>query len=79
MASRNIEEYSNGTMFKVRHVTSSGSLEQAGGGFIPYNYTTEKIATGSYTKGIRPVFVLKPGIKLMSGIGTFDNPYTLGI
>ena len=43
-------------------------------------------ATGKYyneghafTYGIRPVFILRPEVKITGGEGTFDNPYTLGI
>ncbi len=33
----------------------------------------------SYTYGLRPIFKLKPGIKVTGGSGTEEDPYTLGI
>ena len=38
----------------------------------------DRIDSHGYNYGLRPVFTLKPGIKITGGNGTSDSPYTLG-
>ena len=75
LASRNVFSGSLDSNFDVRYVSSSG--------FLSSNYLFHVFSGGdtflrSYSNGLRPVFVLKSGIKVTGGNGEESSPYTLG-
>ena len=46
--------------------------------FLGIDVSGGAFAYNSYTRGLRPVFKLKPEIKVTGGAGTSASPYTLG-
>ena len=75
VASRTIDASSYGCYFGIIYASGSGSISNAS------DLCTVKaggISSISATYGIRPIFTLKPGIKVTGGSGTSDDPYTLG-
>ena len=76
LASRYANAGSNYSNFIVRQVMTSGALN--------YYYLCDVESSGityanSMTYGLRPVFILKSGIKVTGGNGTAESPYTLGV
>ena len=80
LASRyvNYNSYSHNSSFYVRFMNSTGSLA--------YNFeylcrvnSRGGTNAGSYSRGFRPVFHLKSGIKITGGDGSLRLPYTLGL
>lgn len=67
---------SESATFAVRHV-NGGSLY----GNPNYLYSVDSGETRDWesSHGLRPVFILKSGIKITGGDGTSDSPYTLGV
>ena len=62
-------------MYLIACVCGSGSgLGSSGMCKIQHNQTFGV----TFTWGFRPVFKLKPGIKVTGGSGTSSSPYTLG-
>ena len=65
------------TYYYVRYINNSGNLAEESLYQKPYScsggYASE------YTCGLRPVFHLKSGTKVVGGDGTEDNPYELGV
>ena len=77
LASRVVDSYTWGTEFRVRQVLEDGSL---GGYFRGVIYSDERTAGYVCTRGLRPVFVLKSGIKVTGGDGkSSETAYTLGV
>lgn len=75
LASRGVNSNSSDTRFLIRFVINNGQLS----GFdINYVYSYGGVAADSATLGLRPVFTLKPGLKIIGGNGTSSSPYTLG-
>lgn len=74
LASRVVIGNSSYCYFDMRRVNISGSLGTDALCYV-YIYGT----TNGYTSSgaLRPVFRLKQGVKVTSGDGTFENPYTL--
>ena len=75
VASRTIDASSYGCYFGIIYASGSGSISNAS------DLCTVKaggISSISATYGIRPIFILKTGIKVTGGSGTSDDPYTLG-
>lgn len=62
--------------FNVRVFGTDGSLYDAL--FCSVSYNGSK-SVGSESYGLRPVFHLKPNIKITGGSGTEDDPYILGV
>ena len=77
LASRTVNSSSYASLFNVRYVNSSGSLD--------YDYLCRVNSGGStransYSYGLRPCFTLKSGIKVTGGDGTSaGTAYTLGV
>ena len=75
-ASRRV--YSNPNIscaFFVRRLTTSGNLNNDA---LFYVYSNGNMPINSYSRGFRPVFTLKPRIKVIDGDGK-DIPYTLAV
>jgi len=58
-------------------------LLYVGGGASDYYYLFNVNSAGitdsrSFSRGVRPVITLRPGIRITGGAGTEDNPYTIG-
>ena len=76
LASRNVNIDSiESVSFRVRNVYDTG--------YFSYRHLCDVINTGtvysySHTYGLRPVFTLKTGIKVIGGNGEETSPYTLG-
>ena len=62
------------TYYYVRYINNSGNLAEESLYQKPYSGSG-----GEYTCGLRPVFHLKSGTKVVGGDGTEDNPYELGV
>ena len=75
LASRNVESNSTETYFHVRCVNAIGALDNHYLYVRRGNTVTNLYDNGS--TGVRVVFRLKPGIKVISGDGSEENPYTL--
>ena len=76
LASREVDSNESWTYFYIRDVYD--------GGFQLYDVTNHIHVNGndysaSWTRGLRPVFHLKSGIKVINGSGTELDPYILGI
>ena len=75
LASRDGGAYSSGGYFRVRHVNARGDLDYGTLGFV---LSSGDAHSGTYTRGLRPVFHLKSNIKVTGGTGEEGSPYTLG-
>ena len=76
LASRFVEQFqSSDTIFTIRWVGGETSNNL---GAICHIWTGPNIASRDQTRGLRPVFTLKSGIKVTGGNGTESSPYTLG-
>ena len=75
LASRIVVSRPNDTYFSVRNMDGTGDLDYTRGLCIVYSDGN----TGGtrYSHGLRPVFRLKSGIKVIGGDGSKGNPYTL--
>jgi len=79
LVSRSVIADSSSSTFLVRHVDSSGELH----GNNLYNGSLCLVPSNGnpgvnrYAYGLRPVFHLKSGIKVIGGDGSEGNPYTL--
>ena len=75
LASRNVDGTTN-IAFKVNYVLHpSVELTRS---TLCHVYSSGTVASNSMSLGLRPVFTLKPGIKVTGGSGTINDPYTLG-
>ncbi len=72
LASRNINHYSGRSEFCIRY-TDIFSAE------LCEVRDTEYVSSYSIKKGLRPVFTIRPTVKVTGGNGSENNPYTLGI
>ena len=80
LASRNVTSFSDrnrSSRFEVRYVFTDGALESMAIGYAYELYN--QVCSYSRDLGLRPVFHLKPGIKVTGGNGTSSSPYTLEI
>ena len=77
LASRFVEAGPVQSIFNVRSVGVFGGLEN---GYL-CNVTSDGFARADAvgSRGLRPVFTLKPTIKVTGGNGTEESPYTLGV
>ena len=76
LASRDVDDTYSGDGFNVRNVYSRGYLTNS----LLCNVNASGSTHGySVTNGLRPVFILKSGIKITGGTGEEGNPYTLGV
>ena len=75
LASRYVRPDPSYSAFYVRNVYTSGGL------FSNYmcHVTSGSTSARSAPYGLRPVFILKPSIKVTGGNGTSGSPYTLGV
>ena len=75
LASRNVLEYSSGNSFEINNITNNGELGTIGDLFMidSPNFTNSY----NYQYKLRPIFKLILNIKVISGDGTSDKPYTL--
>ena len=73
LASRHVLARYGAITFYVRNVSLSGSLDYTN----QCNATTDGSNGYRYSRGLRPVFRLKSGIKVTGGDGSEGNPYTL--
>ena len=76
LASRVINATSYDCHFSMRSIDSRGNLDYE---YMNYAHRLNSTHAYSTTCGLRPVFKLKPGIKVTGGAGTSSSPYTLGI
>ena len=75
LASRLIEsDYSNVYKFMIYNVDFDGGIFSDVG---LCTFAGGDISANNYYRGVRPVFRLIQGVKIESGDGTPDNPYTL--
>ena len=74
LASRNAYSSTSNSTFIVRHVASNGNL---GGLSLCRVYSDSSTEATSISYGLRPVFTLRPGLKIQKGDGTQNNPYVL--
>ena len=76
VASRGIYSDENTTDFNMRYIDVNGiTLTMP----LCSVYGSGRISSSNYSYGLRPVFHLKPGIKVTGGDGSSGNPYTLGV
>ena len=76
LASRHVTSHKEDVYFDIYYMGTTGNLTNEN---LCYIYDTGTFSSNSFTHGLRPVFTLKPGIKVTGGSGTSDDPYTLGI
>ena len=76
LASRHVTSHKEVVYFDIYYMGTTGNLTNEN---LCYIYDTGTFSSNSFTHGLRPVFTLKPGIKVTGGSGTSDDPYTLGI
>ena len=74
LASRNLVENSEDTSFGIRPM-----YEWIDGQSICTIGNGSQVSYRGVTAGIRPVFILKPEVKVTGGTGIETDPYTLGI
>ncbi len=74
LASRYVSSTPSGITFEIRRISSTGAY----GIDTACCVMSENIYSRSYIHGLRPVFTLKPEVKVTGGNGTESNPYTLG-
>ena len=79
LASREIDTYSDSTLFNIRSVDASSAIELYNLCEIYTSFTYTSVLSRSHTYGLRPVFTLKDEVKITGGSGTKDDPYTLGV
>lgn len=87
LASRYYNSYGGGSypnfnttyQFSIRYITTSGALGSQAILSEIYGYNNGMYSCGSSiaTFGLRPVFTLKPEVKIVYGEGTSDSPYVL--
>ncbi len=77
LASRGVTSHQQGTYFTVLDVYSNGILYNGIVCYIESNGST--VIHSGAVGGLRPVFTLKPGLKVTGGSGTENDPYTLGV
>lgn len=75
LASRSNMALSYMVWFEIRNINASETLSETR---ICGVEDDGDITIGENEYGLRPVFTLKPGIKVTGGAGTESNPYTLG-
>ena len=75
LASRRVYSNSNQSDGSIRYVDSRGNATYAQQMINMTRYGTH--FTQSSTKGLRPVFHLKSGLKVTGGTGDEDDPYIL--
>ena len=77
LASRLVDSFSYYSLFRVRCVVASGDVYD-GDGLCRVDSAGR---TNAYdeSRGLRPVFTLKSGIKVTGGNGESGTPYTLGL
>ena len=75
LASRSVDADSTRSYFSVRLVNSSGNLLSGYG--LCYVYSGGYAKGYSNFNGLRLVFRLKSGVKVIGGDGSEGNPYTL--
>ena len=76
LASRSVRSSSSYSSFGVRYVDSSVSPSNH---YLCYVFSHGGANAYSGSKGLRPCFTLKSGIKITGGDGTSGSPYTLGV
>ena len=76
LASRRLNVYDNRSSFCVFNLNENGVLNSRS---IYGQYSNGKTWGDNYAGGVRPVVTLKPGIRIIGGSGTFDNPYTISM
>ena len=64
---------------KVRYVKEEGNYTYSTLCYSKRNVNNTDYVGYSYTRGIRPVLILKSNIKITGGNGTEELPYTLGV
>ena len=76
VASRYVGTTSSYSDIRVRFVKPSGALSDA---TLCYVHSNGNAFSYNNTYGLRPVFTLKPDIKVTGGNGEESSPYTLGV
>ena len=79
LVSRSVIADSSSSTFLVRHVDSSGELhgDNLYNGSLCLVPSNGNPGVNRYAYGLRPIFHLKSGIKVIGGDGSEGNPYTL--
>ena len=79
LASRIVYSDSSDSNYYMRCVISGG-VGDLGSSYYPLCcvYSSGGVNSQSYSYALRPVFTLKPEIKVTGGSGTSSSPYTLG-
>ena len=75
LASCYVYSASSYSTFNVRFVYASGGLNDD---LLCTVYNAGGVLSYSHSRGLRPCFTLKSGIKVTGGSGTESSPYTLG-
>src|SRR5699024_1406589 len=76
LASRGVSSHSDNSGFRVRYVSTGGSVSYDS---LCYVYSSGFTNASIASNGLRPVFTLKSGIKVTGGNGESGTPYTLGL
>ena len=74
-ASRDLRSYDSASYFDIRYVLPNGGSHS----IVCCVFSDGSTKSGSSSYGLRPVFILKPTIKVTGGNGTSSSPYTLGV
>ena len=77
LASRLVDSFSYYSLFRVRCVNTSGGVYNGDG--LCYVVSNGRTNAYNESRGLRPVFTLKSGIKVTGGNGESGTPYTLGL
>ena len=78
LASRNTTGEVNGIAFLIGYFSENGS-NFIGSSPIRILNSGNRLSSWSIIYGLRPVFTLKPNVKIIGGTGSVDDPYILGI
>ena len=75
LAAREVSQFSTSNVFRIYVIDNYGDRSAYNACEI---FDNNLYSSDSYTYGLRPVFHLKPGIKITGGSGTKTDPYKLG-
>ncbi|MBP3285309.1 MAG: InlB B-repeat-containing protein [Clostridia bacterium] len=76
LASRYLGFSNNRASFDVRHVSAGGGVNSNG---LYWSLSDGGFSAHSLVRGVRPVISLKPGIRIVGGDGTSENPWQIAI
>ena len=80
LASRHVQTYPVSSIFNVWFIDAAGKLGSSNDNhWMCFVNSSASTSAHRYTNGLRPVFILKPEVKVTGGNGTSSSPYTLGV